>query len=182
MNCWVALEPTPEAAGAPSCIKDCRSFWPASISGVLWADFGILVVGCCVVDLLHQSGLCSDLKTPFTCCGGTSVQDPLKMQGCVTCCFPFCKEALNLTPSQDHVKTRMPLYQHSICNLVRASHIPRSLLFNVTMCYKLRIWGGMKAASPSIHPHTKLHGAATAYNNNNNKKRGQGNIWACFSW
>lgn len=122
---------------------------------------------CCISQVHVQIS-----SLPVTCCGGTFVQDPLKMQGCITCCFPFCKEALNLIPSQDHVKTRMPLYQHSVCNLVRASHIPRSLLFNGTMCYKLRIWGGMKAASPSIHPHTKLHGAATAYNNNNNKKRG----------
>lgn len=140
LNCWVALEPTPEAAGTPSCIEDCRSCWPASISGVLWADFGSLVMACCVVDLLYQSGSRSDLKplVSMTCCGGTFMQDPLKMQGYITCCFPFYKEALNLIPSQDHVKTRMPLYQHSICHLERASHIPRSLLLNVTMCYKLR--------------------------------------------
>lgn len=45
-------------------------------------------------------------------------------------------------------EARLLLCLHGISHLLRARFIPRSLLLDITVCYQLRIWGGMKAAPP----------------------------------
>lgn len=90
---WTALwpwNPPWEATGAPSCIKDCRSFWPGSISSISWTVFGSLPPPClnrwwvpAQLPCIYQLGSCSGLEFHYHWCafGGTSVQDPLKMLG-----------------------------------------------------------------------------------------------------
>lgn len=73
---------------------------------------------------------------------------PWGLQDSVTWCFPLYSEILNLMPSQDHDKARLPLYLHSTSRVLRARFIPENLLLDITVCYQLRMWGGMKAASP----------------------------------
>lgn len=102
---------------------------------------------------------------------------PWGLQGSVTWCFPLYSEILNLMPSQDHDEARLPLYLPSTSHVLRARFIPKNLLLDITVCYQLRMWGGMKAASPPTPLQVPALQGSSSFQLKKKKKqrKGQGN-------